>query len=105
MATASAVSRYLGQTFTRAESWTTRVKGWHNYSSGFEVRMIGYGENRGKVQVGHSLGDHGHRMTPEQRAPKIRSMISEYRQTLEVRYSVEVIAGGTQLIVSDKGKS
>lgn len=99
---ASAVSRLLGKTFERATSETSSIRGWHHYSSGFEARLISYGENQGKVQVGHSLGDASHRMTSEQRKVRTRRKIAEYRAVLETRYAVEVVADGTQLYVSDK---
>lgn len=102
--TASAVSRLLGKTFERSESETSSIRGWRHYSAGFEARLISYGEDKGKVQVGHSLGDPGRMMTGAERKNRTQNRITAYRRVLETRYTVEVVADGTQLYVSDKEK-
>ena len=38
---AAVVSRYLkSQGLERSESWTTQVRGWHDYSSGFRAMQL-----------------------------------------------------------------
>lgn len=43
MIDARVVSRKLGQKFTRSKTHTTRVRGWHNTTSGFVVTQAKWG--------------------------------------------------------------
>jgi hypothetical protein len=40
--TAQAVSRTLGTQFKRSETGTTRIRGWHYFTAGFEVIQSGF---------------------------------------------------------------
>jgi hypothetical protein len=53
---AAVVSRYLkGQGFERSESWTTAIKGWHDYSSGFRAMQLDEDSVRVDYVSGHYI--------------------------------------------------
>ncbi len=104
---ASAVSRLLATEFTRSESHTTRIRGWHNTFEGFEVIdlrtpfEVRQNKPRIAVKVTHIWGDFSRsRATSEM----MLTELSAYKKLLETKYSVELVQDvySMWLVVTDK---
>lgn len=98
---APTVSRLLTKAgFTKSESWSTSVRGWHNRSDGFRAYKA-YGENEGSVIVDHAFGSYGNK--PE----ASRVMLEKYCRVLrEAGYTVENDSGhfANQRLIVNKGE-
>jgi hypothetical protein len=91
MANASAVSRYLGQKFTKGEEWSSgSVRGWINFSSGYKVRS----QEDGSVRVEYQEGDGARTNSEEVKEARAKRELEAYREHLAQRYTVELVEDG-----------
>jgi hypothetical protein len=100
---ASAVSRRLGQNpeWSKSEYLTSRIRGWGNYTSGYEVTQLG----AEVVRVGHNTGDWGRGMTAERRIKIREDHITAYAEWLSRWYDVTRPGNGTGLSLEVRVKA
>jgi len=93
---ASTISRFLGKSFERSESFSTAIRGWQNYSPGFQVTQAG-----DSARVEFVSGDDSRRQTAEQQNTRRAAAVASYAKALEDRYTVTDHKYGG-LLVSEK---
>jgi hypothetical protein len=95
MATASQVSRVLKKKFTRSEELkSSMVRGWSNFTAGFEVRAGSTVED--PIQVHYVHGDYVRHQSTEERTAKRSEQYKAYSEYLtELGFTVKEVQWGT----------
>lgn len=92
---AATVSMRLGQMpgTRKSEYLTTRIRGWGNITSGYEVRQ----DRENLVIVTHELGDWGRGYGTAVRIEKVDAMLTAYAKWLSKWYDVIRLNSGRGL--------
>jgi len=102
---AQVVSRQLGRKigdqpgFDRSRYLASRVRGWGNFTSGYEVTQW----SPGQVKVEYVHGDWARNQTPDRRRSTALSQLAKYKARLDhLGYLTELDGANLQLFVEPR---